>query len=188
VSQPLGSTVNVRPSSSPCRNPVMVYGSLMSGMSNHSLMANEDIEFAGLFESCDYVRLFSLGAFPGIDDAIYSSTSVDKEISRYYGILEGELYWVTDGALEMLDRFEGTPDFYQRKALKIRPRSHVRSVENYEARSWEELRITSLHTYSAPCWGYVLNEKLWDQKTALLPVRHAYKPVHNWSVAARKWA
>ena len=170
-------TVPERFNKGPCTIPVMVYGSLMADMSNHSMMDNEDMMFGGFYETCDFVRLFSLGAFPGMSDTTYSTNSLEPGEASFYGILEGELYWVTHDALMMLDGFEGCPDFYQRKAVKIRPQN---LVSKQTTESWDDLRVCGSPTYSVPCWMYVLNPSYWDNQNALTPRHDGWKRVHNW--------
>lgn len=82
-------------------NRVFVYGSLMSGMGNHGMMAE-----AKLIGACHALpgqyQLRDLGPFPAVEFH-YDGTSI-----------QGELYEISDELLACLDRFEGCPDHYRR--------------------------------------------------------------------------
>lgn len=77
---------------------VFVYGTLMSGESNHSIM--KDAEFLGE-DNVEGAQLFYLGTHP--------------MLVREEGIVYGECYRISFKTLETLDRLEGHPKYYQRK-------------------------------------------------------------------------
>jgi gamma-glutamylaminecyclotransferase len=81
---------------------IFVYGSLMSGLSNHRHM--QGASFVGPTSTVPRYRLVDLGRFPGLLEG--GTTAVI-----------GEHYVVDRALLERLDHFEGVPTFYQRKPV-----------------------------------------------------------------------
>lgn len=78
---------------------VFVYGSLLSGESNHSIL--RDSELRGQFTTEDAYRMVSLGGFPAI--SLGGSTRI-----------KGEIYSVSDAVFQEIEWLEGYPDFYSR--------------------------------------------------------------------------
>jgi gamma-glutamylcyclotransferase (GGCT)/AIG2-like uncharacterized protein YtfP len=94
----------VIPRSDEPRFRVFVYGTLMRGEHNHSMLRGAHFVSEGRTEPVFQLR--NLGAFPGLVPG--GSTSVP-----------GEVYWVDAPTLTALDRFEGHPEFYQRTAIVL---------------------------------------------------------------------
>lgn len=82
------------------KTKVFVYGSLLSGLSNHRLLNGSRLIGAG--RAAGGFRMVSFGGYPGVygwDDGTD---------------LPGELYEVTAETLQRLDRLESNGSFYQR--------------------------------------------------------------------------
>ncbi len=73
-------------------NLVLVYGTLMKGMPNHERLGMDKAEYVGEAEIYKF-NLYDLGYFPCVE--------------RGQGKVIGEVYRITDGQLENLDRLEG---------------------------------------------------------------------------------
>lgn len=83
---------------------IFVYGTLMKGESNHSMLSGAD--YLGNYRTQNKWGLISLGAFPAL---VPHSVAV-----------EGELYEVDDDTLSKLDRLEGVEHgMYQRRTINI---------------------------------------------------------------------
>ena len=80
----------------------MVYGSLLSGLHNHSLIANG--ELLGEHETDPEFTMFSLRAFPGV-------------VHRGSTKIKGEVYEVNKQTFKALDSLEGYPSFYNRELI-----------------------------------------------------------------------
>lgn len=85
-------------------NLVFVYGTLMRGGRLHGVLTES--RYCGNARLRGYT-MFDLGWFPGIVR------------SGGHGEVHGEVYEVDDDTLANLDRIEGTPHLYQRKAVKV---------------------------------------------------------------------
>ena len=83
---------------------VFVYGTLLSGEANHRLLA--DAELVGVARTKPDFDLVSLGAFPAMVPG--GGTAI-----------AGEVYQVDPDTLEALDRLEGHPRFYRRRAVRL---------------------------------------------------------------------
>lgn len=83
---------------------LFVYGSLMTGESNHRVMRGA--RCLGPTSTVAAFELFDLGAFPGLVRG--GATSV-----------VGELFEVDDEGLARLDEFEGHPTFYERGSIVL---------------------------------------------------------------------
>lgn len=83
---------------------VFVYGTLLSGEPNHRLLA--DAELVGAARTEPEFDLVSLGAFPAMVPG--GGTAI-----------AGEVYEVDPDTLEALDRLEGHPRFYRRRAVRL---------------------------------------------------------------------
>jgi len=79
---------------------VFVYGSLLTGLSNHRVLAGAKLIEAG--EKDIHCKMVSLGAYPAL-----IQTSLENSIT-------GELYEVDEEGLQRLDYLEGHPNFYKR--------------------------------------------------------------------------
>lgn len=82
---------------------LFVYGTLMAGESNHWWL--KDAEFLGS-DQLENARLFNLGAYP--------------MLLKGDGIVVGELYQVSLFSLQLLDRLEGHPDYFQRDWVSLK--------------------------------------------------------------------
>ena len=81
---------------------VFVYGTLMKGESNHHYLRNA--RFLGKAATAPQYRLYSLGAYPVLCDA-------GKQR------IHGEVYRISQVALQRLDELEEYPQYYQRKLI-----------------------------------------------------------------------
>ena len=83
---------------------VFVYGTLLSGEPNHRLLA--DAELVGAARTEPDFDLVSLGAFPAMIRG--GGTAIADEV-----------YEVDRPTLDALDRLEGHPRFYRRRAVRL---------------------------------------------------------------------
>jgi gamma-glutamylaminecyclotransferase len=86
------------------RARVFVYGTLLAGEPNHRLLA--DAALVGAARTEPDFDLVSLGAFPAMVPG--GGTAI-----------AGEVYEVDPDTLDALDRLEGHPRFYQRRAVRL---------------------------------------------------------------------
>jgi len=84
-------------------NLVFVYGTLMRGHYNHSLLLDNSAVYVDDYTVVDGYKMHSLGAFPAVVPEEEESTPVF-----------GELFYVNDVGLQQLDMLEGYPNFYNR--------------------------------------------------------------------------
>jgi gamma-glutamylaminecyclotransferase len=91
---------------------VFVYGTLMKGEGNHSLLDNKFSEYIGPAITKRGYTLYNLGSFPGV---------IEKGTSAVLG----EVYEVCAFTLSRLDYLEGHPHFYKRKKVVLRDGSTV---------------------------------------------------------------
>lgn len=82
---------------------LFVYGTLMAGESNHWWL--KGAEFLGSDE-LENAQLFNIGAYP--------------MLFHGDGIVVGELYQVSLQTMQLLDRLEGHPDYFQRDWVTLR--------------------------------------------------------------------
>ena len=86
---------------------VFVYGSLLSGLGNHSLLVGRS-HFVAKARTIDRYRMVSFHHFPAL---IESGDDV---------LILGEVYELRDwSALERLDQLEGVPHFYYRRPILV---------------------------------------------------------------------
>jgi gamma-glutamylaminecyclotransferase len=83
---------------------VFVYGTLLSGEPNHRLLA--DAALVGAARTEPEFDLVSLGAFPAM-------------VPGGRTAIAGEVYEVDRPTLDALDRLEGHPRFYRRRAVRL---------------------------------------------------------------------
>lgn len=83
---------------------VFVYGSLRRGEGNHRILTTA--RFVTLARTARAYTLVDLGAYPGLLEG------------GTYAVV-GEIYEVDAHTLAALDRMEGHPTFYERKALVL---------------------------------------------------------------------
>lgn len=81
---------------------VFVYGTLLSGESNHKIIKDSEC-ICDNAEIVGYV-MHALGGFPGI-----------IHTGKDYDTIKGEIYKVDDETFKRLDMLEGYPNFYNRK-------------------------------------------------------------------------
>ena len=98
------------------KHTVFVYGTLLSGEANHSLL--DDSEIVGNGHIFGY-KMYDIGFYPGI---------IPGE-----GTVLGELYKVTDETLIRLDWLEGEGSLYIRKSMPV----HLESGEACDAFIYE---------------------------------------------------
>ena len=88
---------------------VFVYGTLMSGFGNNRVLG-KDAALIGR----GYIRGYSmldLGAYPGI--------RIAGNCPRGKGIVHGELWEISEGALIQVDALEGAPTLYERRSCWV---------------------------------------------------------------------
>jgi gamma-glutamylcyclotransferase (GGCT)/AIG2-like uncharacterized protein YtfP len=117
---------------------VFVYGSLLSGLGNHRVIAHAP--FLGTARTLRRYTLVSLGAFPGLLEGGHTA-------------IHGELYAVNDETLAVLDRFEGHPGFYVRMPIALArrrpahayllPASRAKRCPAIESGDWRQFRSGS---------------------------------------------
>lgn len=91
-------------------NLVAVYGSLLTGLGNHRIMALARGDLIGRGKSVDNYDMFSMGAFP----------SVSLAHSEHGTPLVVEVYSVDKrGLTGPLDALEGYPRFYNRTQIPV---------------------------------------------------------------------
>ena len=104
----------------PKKHLVFVYGSLLSGLYNNTLLESSKLVYKSA-TTVDKVLLMGPNstAFPYL---VYflSEYSSDEENSSLLGHVEGEVYEVDDTVLATLDMVEGHPNHYVRIARHIK--------------------------------------------------------------------
>lgn len=85
-------------------NKVFVYGTLRKGYRNHDVLRGA--KFLGNYDTGPGYTKFEMGLPYLIKDGEGPGC-------------EGEVYEVSDLMLKMLDRFEGSPDWYVRTEIKV---------------------------------------------------------------------
>jgi gamma-glutamylcyclotransferase (GGCT)/AIG2-like uncharacterized protein YtfP len=93
---------------------IFVYGTLLSGEGNHSLINNEFSEFLGKAITSRGFTLYDLGGFPGM-------------VMEGNGAVIGELYEVCSFTLARLDILEGHPQFYRRSIIELQTGEKVQT-------------------------------------------------------------
>jgi len=92
------------------KHKVAVYGSLLHGLSNNSLLVHHKAKLLGEFETKPEFTMISLGGFPGV--VKNGKTSIHTEV-----------YEVDEDCLQSLDSLEGYQkdrkgNFYNRETIK----------------------------------------------------------------------
>ena len=85
---------------------IFVYGTLMRGESNHSLLNEEYSEYIGSAITARGFELYDLGGFPGM-------------VIGGNGEVIGEVYDICAFTRSRLDQLEGHPQFYKRHIIKL---------------------------------------------------------------------
>jgi len=99
---------------------LFVYGSLKKGFDNHKLL-EKSTKRLGKASTVNKFGMFedSLGNYPYL---------ITKPISK----IDGELYQINrKELLEEIDEFEGAPDYYQRKKIKVKTHHGVNIAYAY---------------------------------------------------------
>ena len=120
---------------------VFVYGSLRKGQIYHHVI--ESAEFVGSAETPPLYELFDLGDYPAM---------VRGGRTR----VQGEVYEVGAGLLEVLDEFEDHPELYQRQEIGLAdgqrvktylyPRESLKSPVRVDDGDWPSYReLSSKH-------------------------------------------
>lgn len=90
-------------------NIIFVYGTLMAGYSNHSVISRESHQFLGVGKTVNSYHMRYYGsAFP-----------IVFEEGSPVAPVQGEIYRVLDETVKMLDRLESNGVMYQRKYTDI---------------------------------------------------------------------
>ena len=93
---------------------VFVYGTLMRGEFNHSVLNGSDVKYVGEGITKRGFTLYSLGPFPGM-------------VSGGSNAVVGEIYEVGDFTLMQLDGLESHPDFYRRTDSELQSGEKVQT-------------------------------------------------------------
>ena len=88
------------------RHLVFVYGTLLHGCGNHSLLDCDGAEFVGEDSTRDEFHMVDTGWFPGI-------------LRGGCTAVTGEVYRVDDSTMLALDRLEGVPTLYTRQRARM---------------------------------------------------------------------
>jgi gamma-glutamylcyclotransferase (GGCT)/AIG2-like uncharacterized protein YtfP len=99
-----------KPRQRPLRTRVFVYGSLLTGESNHRFVARSTL--VGEARTQDIFSLYDLGAYPAL-------------VAGGRHAVIGEVYEVDEATLAELDRLEGHPRVYERTPITLADSSHV---------------------------------------------------------------
>ena len=103
--------------------PVFVYGTLLSGQSNHDSYLG-DAEFLGEAEIAGYY-LYDMGSYPALKNhkSARSNNSSSGSGSDYANTvpdtIKGELYMADNETIKRLDRLEGEGSLYKRDYLTV---------------------------------------------------------------------
>lgn len=90
---------------------VFVYGTLMKGRKNHSVMESINAKFLGEASVASQYRMVNVGPFP----ALVQGREGAWRRPRY--TIHGEVYSVTNEGMRRLDMFEGAPNLYHRDVV-----------------------------------------------------------------------
>jgi gamma-glutamylcyclotransferase (GGCT)/AIG2-like uncharacterized protein YtfP len=85
---------------------ITVYGSLLKGLGNSGLLANDESILLGEHVIEDNLTMISLGGFPGL---IITPEQTSK--------IHVETYEVSDMVFRRVEHLEGFPTFYNRKSV-----------------------------------------------------------------------
>lgn len=98
---------------------IFVYGTLKQGDCRSSYLAGQ--RYVGTAETTPDYRLYHLGSYPGLVDAVEDGNAV-----------QGEVYRIDLECLKVLDEVEGTAEgLYERKQISLRPPFESCYVEGY---------------------------------------------------------
>lgn len=89
------------------KNLVAVYGTLKTGKPNHYVMELVSAQLIGEGKTVEKYPLIADGRLP----YLFGQNGAGHRVAV-------EIYEVSDEALRVIDRFEGHPNFYERKSAK----------------------------------------------------------------------
>jgi len=93
----------------PAAHLVAVYGSLLSGLGNHRVLARHGAELVAKGRTFERLEMASFGSFPAVRKTAEGSGCPARV----------EVYSVTDEGRDALDRLEGHPRFYRRSLVRV---------------------------------------------------------------------
>tara|TARA_R100001015_G_C4621852_1_gene179149 strand:- start:1209 stop:1562 length:354 start_codon:yes stop_codon:yes gene_type:complete len=93
---------------------IFVYGTLLKGEGNNSLIKNENSKFLGKSVTSRGFTLYDLGGFPGM-------------VKGGTGSVVGEIYEVDSFTIARLDILEGHPQFYRRSIIELQTGEKVQA-------------------------------------------------------------
>ena len=100
---------------------VFVYGTLKTGMRNHSVMKRIKGEFQFPAETVRLYPMFDLGnGFPYLQDTKHTGH-----------IIQGEVFKVPGKSMKELDYFEGVPDLYKKGMIEVEFEGNVIEANCY---------------------------------------------------------
>ncbi len=136
----------------PIRELLFVYGSLKKGFDNHNVLDKRFSKRIGKAKTVKKLGMFedNFGNYPYL---------LDRPLSQ----IDGELYEIyRQELLDKIDEFEGAPDYYERKRIKVKSHRgtcrafvYMRSdgatpSEQESLATWEdqsEQKVKRLHSY-----------------------------------------
>lgn len=93
---------------------LFVYGSLLTGLSNHKILQYGNAKFISSYETHEKYYMVGLksGAYPYvIDEPVHPTCQATT--------IRGELYEISEHLLAKLDAFEGHPHHYTRQLIAV---------------------------------------------------------------------
>lgn len=91
---------------------LFTYGSLMTGMKNHSKISHLRFIENGITQNKFYMASLTCSSYPIISE---EKINFQQQLSQ----IKGEIYEIDERTLESLDDFEGHPDYYTRKLITV---------------------------------------------------------------------
>ena len=85
---------------------LFAYGTLRKNFSNNYILATENAKFLE-DDAIENFKMISMQAFPAL-------------VKVESGLVQGEVYEISDNCLKYCDRLEGYPNFYQREIVKTK--------------------------------------------------------------------
>ncbi len=91
---------------------LFVYGTLMTGMKNHSKISHLKFIENGITRDKFYMASLTCSSYPIISN---EKINFQQQLSE----IKGEIYEIDEKTLKSLDDFEGHPEYYTRKLINI---------------------------------------------------------------------